>query len=100
MTGRARTIDSPVVQLGTDRAAVGSAMTNRHRLTALRDTMNSARRDALGARIPPANAGQLRVARVAQPLAMSRYEQALTGCRLPVPPRLLQEARLLRRLLT
>jgi hypothetical protein len=51
------------------------------------------------ARLPPSDPGQLRIARVAQLLAMTQYEQALTGCRLPIPSRLLQETRLLRRLL-
>ena len=79
--------------------AGGTATSNRQRLPALRDTMNSAQRAALLARLTPSDAGQLRIARLAQLRAMTQYEQALTGCRLPIPRRLLQEARLLRRLL-
>ncbi len=91
---------SPEPATSSARTDGGDASSNRHGLIALRDTMNSAQRTALVARLPPADPAQLRVARVAQLRAMTQYEQALTGCRLPIPQRLRQEARLLRRLLT
>ncbi len=69
------------------------------RLVALRDTMTRAQQTMLVARRPPADHVELRLARVAQLAAMTRYEEALTSCRLPIPPQLRREARLLRRLL-
>jgi hypothetical protein len=61
--------------------------------------MNLAHQTVLAARFRPEEKERLRTARVAHLLAMSQYERALTSCRLPIPPRLRQEARLLRRLL-
>lgn len=68
-------------------------------LTAFRDTMNLTREAVQVARRPPADSAQLRTARVAHLVAMSQYEQALTNSRLPIPQRLHQQVRLLRRLL-
>jgi hypothetical protein len=99
MVGRTAPIVSPNTATDGAREERSTAASNRHSLTALRDTMNSAQRTVLLARLPPSDAAQLRVARVAQLLAMTQYEQALTSCRLPIPPRLLRESRLLRRLL-
>jgi hypothetical protein len=99
MAGRTAPIASPDAAVEGTREERRTAASKRHSLPALRDTMNSAQRTVLLARLPPSDAGELRCARVAQLLAMTQYEKALTGCRLPVPPRLLQEVRLLRRLL-
>jgi hypothetical protein len=96
MAGRTASRDIAPDGAGEERRTAAS---HRHSMVALRDTMNSAQHTVLLARLPPSDAGRLRLARVAQLLAMTRYEQALTGCRLPIPPRLLQESRLLRRLL-
>lgn len=79
--------------------ASGMATPDRHNLTAFRDAMNVAQQTALAARRPPADQAELHDARVAQLLAMSQYEQALTRCRLPIPQRLRQETQVLRRLL-
>ena len=76
------------------------AKPERHTLTAMRDTMNLAHEKVLAARLPPSDPLRVRTARVEHLRAMSQYEQALTSCHLPIPSRLLQEARLLRRLLT
>ena len=83
----------------TALAARSSTRSNRNSLPGLRDTMRSAERTVMVARVAPSDAVQLRAARVAHLLPMTQYEQALTGCQLPTPPRLLQEVRLLRRLL-
>ena len=99
MAGGTAPIASPDTATDGAREERGTAASNRHSLPALRDTMHSAQRTVLLARLPSSDAGQLRIARVAQLLAMTQYERALTGCDLPIPPRLLQEARLLRRLL-
>jgi len=72
---------------------------DRRSLIVIRDTMNSARRTVMLARRAPADLAQLRDARVAQLLAMTQYELALTRCSLPIPPRLHSEAQLLRHLL-
>jgi len=61
--------------------------------------MTLAHQAMLVARRPPADRAELLRARVAQLAAMTRYEEALTSCRLPIPPQLRREARLLRRLL-
>jgi hypothetical protein len=99
MAGRTPNLVSADTATGSARAARRNATSHRQNLPALRNTMNSARGSVLLARLPPSDPGQLRIARVAQLLAMTQYEQALTGCRLPIPSRLLQETRLLRRLL-
>ena len=99
MTGRTSHIAPPDAATNKAREARGTPASSRRSLPALRDTMNSAQHSVLIARLPPSDTGQLRKARVAQLLAMTQYEQALTSCHLPIPPRLLQEARLLRRLL-
>jgi hypothetical protein len=78
---------------------MGTAARDRQHLTALRDAMNLARQAVLVERRHPADQPQLRNARVAQLLAMCQYEQALTTCRLPIPPGLRQESQILRRLL-
>lgn len=72
---------------------------DRQRLTAFRNSMNSAHQRVMTARRAPADQGQLRAARVAHLLAMTQYELALTSCSLPIPPRLRRESQLLRRLL-
>ena len=97
MVGFTSTTPSPAPAIATTRAA---ATPERYNLTAMRDAMNLAREKVLAARLPPSDQSQLRAARVEHLRAMSQYEQALTSCRLPIPPRLLQESRLLRRLLT
>ena len=99
MAGHTPTLASAETTTASSRVARRAAPSNRQSLPALRDTMISAGRTVSLARTPPSDAGQLRQARIAQLLAMTQYEQALTGCRLPIPPRLLQEVRLLRRLL-
>ncbi len=99
MAGRSPPIGLPDTESDRAGAAHTNAMATRQSLPALRDTLESAQRAVWEARLPPADAGQLRLARVAHLLAMTQFEQALTRCRLPIPPRLLQEARLLRRLL-
>jgi len=99
MAGREPPMASPETPAHTALAKCITPTSNRRSLPALRDMMNSAQRTVLVARLAPADAVQLRTARVAQLLAMTKYEQALTGCHLPIPPRLRQETRLLRRLL-
>lgn len=81
------------------RRASRAATPDRQKLDALRVAMNLAQRTVLAERRHPADQPQLRIARVAQLLAMSRYEEALTSCCLPIPPRLRRETQLLRRLL-
>jgi hypothetical protein len=99
MAGRTAPIAPPDTAIDGARDEPRTAASNRQSLPALLATMHSAQRTMLLARLLPSNAGDLRIARVAQLLAMTQYEQALTGCRLPIPPRLRQEVRLLRRLL-
>ena len=78
MVGRPATSASPGTATDSARVARVTATSNRHSLPALRDTMNLAQRSVLVARLPPSDAGRLRTARVAQLLAMTQYEQALT----------------------
>ena len=87
---------------GSLDALIGCALdgiSDRQRLTAFRNSMNSAHQRVMTARRAPADQGQLRAARVAHLLAMTQYELALTNCSLPIPPRLRRESQLLRRLL-
>ena len=67
-------------------------------LADLRDAMNLAQVAVMQARRPPATAVQLTAARGDYLAAMLVYQRALIYFRLPVPPRLRDEARLLRRL--
>ena len=67
-------------------------------LTDLREVMNRAHAAVMVARRPPSVPAQLSAARDDYLAAMSAYERALTACGLPVPRRLRDEARLLRRL--
>lgn len=99
MAGRDARIAPPDTGIDGGLGVHRSAASHRQSLPALWDAMNSAERSVLMARVAPSDAGQLRCARVAQLLAMTQYEQALIGCRLPIPPRFHQETRLLRRLL-
>jgi len=69
-------------------------------LTDLREAMNLAQVTVMAARRPPAAPIKLKAARIDYLAAMVAYERALTICRLPVPPRLRDEVRLLRRLTT
>jgi hypothetical protein len=64
----------------------------------LGDAMKLARKAFMVARRPPAGPIQLSTARDDYLAAMLAYEHALTVMRLPVPPRLRDEVRLLRRL--
>jgi hypothetical protein len=67
-------------------------------LTDLREVMNLARDAVMVARRPPSLPTRLSAARGDYLAAIMEYERALTAFRLPVPPRLRDEARLLRRL--
>jgi hypothetical protein len=67
-------------------------------LTDLREVMELARAAVMVARRPPSLPTRLSAARGDYLAAMMEYERALTAFRLPVPPRLRDEARLLRRL--
>ncbi|MFC7598338.1 hypothetical protein ACFQU3_23720 [Terrabacter sp. GCM10028922] len=67
-------------------------------LSGLGEAMTLARRVFMAARRPPAGPMQLKNARDDYLATMLAYEQALTVMRLPVPPRLRDEVRLLRRL--
>lgn len=99
MVGNARTtppLNLPPLPPGPGGRATAAERLN---LTALRDAMNLAHQTVLAARFLPGEKVQLQSARVAHLLAMCRYERALNACGLPIPPRLRQEARLLRRLL-
>ena len=89
----------PEAATGSPGKASGMDAPDWPDLTALRDAMNLAHETVLVARRAPADQVAMRRARVAELLAMSQYEQALTRCRLPIPSRLRQDARLLRRLL-
>ena len=80
-------------------AALFTAASDRQLLATFRDTMNSAHQAVMSARRVPADPAGLRHAREAHLLAMTQYELALEKCRLPVPPQLHRESRLLRRLL-
>jgi hypothetical protein len=75
-----------------------AAMDGPQVLTDLREVMNRARAAVMVARRPPVVPLQLSAARGDYLTAMLAYEQALTAFRLPVPHRLRDEARLLRRL--
>jgi hypothetical protein len=94
---------TPRLAPDTEAAVTGldSAMDprGRHGLTALRDAMSSAREAVMTARAAPAGQIQLAAARRDHLAALSAYQQALTEFGLPIPPRLRDEARLLRRLL-
>ena len=76
-----------------------AASSDRQLLAPLRERMNSAHQAVMAARRAPADQTGLRTARIAQLLAMTQYEAALTSCRLPIPQQLHRESRLLRRLL-
>ena len=89
----------PEVAASSLGGASGADTPDRLNLTPLRDAVNLSQRAVLIARRAPTDRAGLRTAREAQLLAMSRYEQVLTLRRLPIPRRLHQETRLLRRLL-
>jgi hypothetical protein len=56
MVGRTAPIVSPNTATDGAREERSTAASNRHSLTALRDTMNSAQRTVLLARLPPSDA--------------------------------------------
>ena len=68
-------------------------------LGSLRQTMDGARAEVMAARRATATRTDLDKARNDYLLAMVAYQQALTVYRLPTPPRLRDELRLLRRVL-
>lgn len=69
-------------------------------LTALRDSVTQAREAVMAARRPPAGPTELKVARGDYLAAMLAYQQALSAHRLPIPRRLHDEVRLMRRLVS
>ncbi|MDV3223504.1 hypothetical protein [Intrasporangium sp.] len=69
-------------------------------LSSLRDSMNEAREAVMVARRPPAGPTQLKDARGDYLATMLAYEQALNLYRLPVPRRLHDDIRLMRRLVS
>ncbi|WP_353352871.1 hypothetical protein [Intrasporangium sp. DVR] len=89
-----------------DPPDAGSAVTGSmgrdasHLLEALRHSMEEAREAVMEARRVPAAHTQLERARSDYLLAMLAYQRALTVYRLPTPPRLRDELRLLRSLTT
>ncbi|WP_270887485.1 hypothetical protein [Pedococcus sp. 5OH_020] len=91
----------PPVAADTPRpssAAVTPALSrdSRQVLADLRQAMNVAQVLVMTARRPPVVAVQLSAARGDYLATVLAYERALTTFRLPVPPRLRDEARLLR----
>lgn len=70
---------------------------SRAQLATLREAVSHAQEAVLAMRRSPADREQLATARREHLAAMLAYERALTSLRLPVPPRLRDELRLLRR---
>lgn len=66
-------------------------------LAELHAAMTSAQAEVAAHRRPPSDANLLTIARGHLVSAMTAYEEALTSLHLPVPPRLRDDLRLLRR---
>jgi hypothetical protein len=66
-------------------------------LADLREAMANAQLEVANQRRPPSDANLLSIARSHHVAAMIAYEEALTALHLPVPPRLRDDLRLLRR---
>jgi hypothetical protein len=97
--------ERPESPMTTDPSDASSAVVGRALgpdgslvLDALRQGMDQAREAVMAARRPPAGPTQLKDARETYLLAMLAYLRALSIYRLPVPPRLRDEVRLLRSL--
>jgi hypothetical protein len=73
------------------------SVSGRALLAELHATMATAQAEVAAQRRPPSDAHLLAIARNHQVLAMIAYEEALTSLHLPVPPRLRDDLRLLRR---
>lgn len=69
----------------------------RAMLAELYEVMATAQAEVATQRRPPSDANLLAIARSHQVLAMIAYEEALKSLHLPVPPRLRDDLRLLRR---
>ncbi len=69
----------------------------RAMLAELHEVMATAQAEVASHRRPPSDPNLLAIARSHQVMAMIAYEEALTSLHLPVPPRLRDELRLLRR---
>ena len=67
-------------------------------LADLREAMATAQVEVANQRRPPSDANLLAIARSHHVAAMIAYEEALPALHLPVPPRLRDDLRLLRRL--
>lgn len=67
-------------------------------LADLREAMATAQVEVANQRRPPSDANLLAIARSHHVAAMIAYEEALNALHLPVPPRLRDDLRLLRRL--
>ena len=67
-------------------------------LAELHAAMTVAQAEVAAHRRPPSDATLLAIARGHHMMAMAAYEEALTSLHLPVPPRLRDDLRLLRRL--
>ena len=66
-------------------------------LAELHEAMATAQAEVAAQRRPPSDANLLAIARSHHVLAMIAYEEALKSLHLPVPPRLRDDLRLLRR---
>jgi hypothetical protein len=90
-----------LTQAGTN----GSPMRPEQRLTSsgrvlladLREAMAAAQAEVANQRRPPSDPNLLAIARSHHVAAMIAYEEALNALHLPVPPRLRDDLRLLRR---
>ncbi|WP_140743919.1 hypothetical protein [Pedococcus bigeumensis] len=73
------------------------SLSGRALLAELHEAMATAQAEVAAQRRPPSDANLLAIARSHHVLAMIAYEEALKSLHLPVPPRLRDDLRLLRR---